>query len=192
MEDEAEGKDDGLEKMIQHMTEIYPMFLKPLDEEVEEQHELNKVAYRREEDGWTCVRSVVDSGAQANVAPRDMVPGWEVRPSEGSRQGREFVTAGGGTLKNQGEQMVPMRSGEGVWTETRWQIAPVTRPLLSVGEECDANKLVILAKTGGAILSLETGSVRRFPRKNGAYEIEMWVPPPPGRGVDAGFPRQGS
>ena len=126
------------------------------------------------------------------MAPRDMVPGWEVRPSEGSRQGREFVTAGGGALKNQGEQMVPMRSGEGVWTETRWQIAPVTRPLLSVGEECDANKLVILAKTGGAILSLETGSVRRFPRKNGAYEIEMWVPPPPGRGGDAGFPRQGS
>ena len=61
MADEAEGKDDGLEKMIQHMTEIYPMFLKPLDEEAEEQHELNKVAYRREEDGWTCVRSVVDS-----------------------------------------------------------------------------------------------------------------------------------
>ena len=27
------GKDDGLEKMIQTVTRLYPMFLKPLDEE---------------------------------------------------------------------------------------------------------------------------------------------------------------
>ena len=86
---------------------------------------------------------------------------------------------------------MPMRSSEGVWSETRWQIAPVTRPLLSVGGECDGNKLVIFAKTGGAIMSLETGTVRRFPQKNGAYEMEMWVPPPPGQANDAGFTRPG-
>ena len=86
---------------------------------------------------------------------------------------------------------MPMRSNEGVWSETRWQIAPVTRPLLSVGEECDSNKLVIFAKTGGAIMSLETGTVRRFPRKNGAYEMEMWVPPPPSQPKATGFTRPG-
>ena len=53
----------------------------------------------------------------------------------------------------------------GGWSETRWQIAPVTRPLLSVGEECVANKLVIFAKTGGGDHELRNMDGQEVPTK---------------------------
>ena len=56
-------------------------------------------------------------------------------------------------------------------------MAPVTKPLLSIGEECDHNKLVVFGRSGGAILNLEDGTIRRFPRVRGSYEMEMWIPP---------------
>ena len=54
----------------------------------------------------------------------------------------------------------------------------ITRPLLSIGEECDKGNIVVFSKTGGAIIAENTGALRKFPRlQSGAYEIEMWIPP---------------
>ena len=135
------------------------------------------------------VRAVPDTGAEKSAAPPDMAPGYQVKPSQGQLSGQFFVDASGGILPNEGEQLIPTQSSEGVWTTQRWQLTNVTRPLLSIGEECDLNQYVIFGKTGGIILNLETGEARRFGRPNGAYEIEMWIPPPPGS--TPGFPRQG-
>ena len=114
-----------------------------------------------------------------------------VQPSKGSLEGREFVSASGEPIPNLGEQVLQMQSREGVWTNQRWQVAPVTKPLLSIGEETEQNQLVVFGRTGGAILSLETGSVRTFPRVNGAYEMELWLPPPPGLRNEAVFAGRG-
>ena len=54
------------------------------------------------------------------------------------------------------------------------------------------NKVVMFGRGGGAILNLEDGTIRRFPRVRGAYEMEMWIPPPPAHAADQGFPRQGA
>ena len=115
-----------------------------------------------------------------------------MRPSKGSLEGRDFASASGDTIPNQGQQALPMQSPEGHWVQQRWQMAPVTKPLLSIGEECDMNKVVMFGRGGGAILNLEDGSVRRFPRVRGPYEMEMWIPPPPTSAADQGIPRQGA
>ena len=80
-------------------------------------------------------------------------------------------------MPNKGEMVVPMQSSEGVRTRQPWQVAPITRQLLSVGEECDRDNVVIFGRQGGAILNLTSGNLRRFSRVNGTYEIEMWIPP---------------
>ena len=114
-----------------------------------------------------------------------------MKPSKGSLEGREFVSASGDTIPNEGEQVLPMQSPEGHWVQQRWQMASVTKPLLSIGEECDDNKIVMFGKGGGAILNLEDGSLRRFPRIRGSYEMEMWIPRPPGGATEPGFTRPG-
>ncbi len=172
--------------------DLYPLFLKPLANDKVTPTQLLPLEYRQEHDGWTRVKAVPDSGAVMSVAPASMAPGYHVKPSAGSLRGQHFVAASGTEIPNEGEQILPMQSGEGVWTQQRWQLADVTRPLLSVGEECDRNQYVIFGKTGGIVLNLETGETRKFPRVNGAYEMEMWIPPPVNAvSASTGFGRQG-
>ena len=59
------------------------------------------------------------------------------------------------------------------------------------GQECDNESFVVFSRHGGAIVNERTRQMRRFPRlPNGAYEIEMWLPPVK-LVEEAGFPRQG-
>ena len=98
------------------------------------------------------------------------------------------MVANGGTIPHQGEMRVPTMSNEGVWTHQRWEVAPVTRPLLSIAGECDKGQIAVFGHGGGALVNLQTREVRRFPRaKSGGYELEMWIPPAPGQAST--FPR---
>ena len=153
-----------------------------------------------EQDGWTLVKAVPDTGAQVSVTPSDMAEtGHEIKPTEASKAGRGFTSASKHKIPNLGELDVPMQSPEGHWTRQRWQVAPkgkLTRPLMSIGEECDNDSFVIFGKGGGAIVDQTSGTIRKFPRlANGAYEIQMWLPPPSlvaERLAAAGFTRQGA
>ena len=82
-------------------------------------------------------------------------------------------------VANEGEQVLPTLSNEGVATEQKWQIAEIARPLCSVGEECDKEQLVVFGKTGGMCINLLDNTCRYFPRTpSGAYEMDMWFPTP--------------
>ena len=140
--------------------------------------ELMPIDFKKDETGgWTRIKAVPDTGAVMNVAPSSMAPEFVVQPSEGSKRGQEFVAASGTCIPNEGEQHLMMQSPEGVWSRRRWQVAEVTRPLMSVGEECDNGSLVIFGKRGGIIMNMDTKEMQRFPRVNGSYEMEMWLPP---------------
>ena len=94
-------------------------------------------------------------------------------------------------MANEGKQVSPTVSTEGVTTLQEWQVVDVTRPLCSVGEECDKNQLAIFSKTGGFFFNWATGDTRYFTRgADGVYETEMWVPTPE-MAQSLGFPRQG-
>ena len=122
----------------------------------------------------------MDSGAMRSAAPRSMAPLYPLTPSEGSRRRETFGTASPGQeIANEGEQYIPTFSNEGVESQQRWQIAEITRPLCSVGEECDKGQYVMFDKFGGICLNTLTGETRTFPRSSsGAYEMDMWIPRP--------------
>ena len=68
------------------------------------------------------------------------------------------------------------------------------RPLLSIGQECDDDNFVVFSKYGGAVISELTGAVEHFGRlANGAYEMQMWLPPQKvvAEAQAQVFPRQG-
>ena len=47
----------------------------------------------KETEGWVEIRSVMDSGAGAPVAPRDIAPNVVMKESDGSRRGQKFISA---------------------------------------------------------------------------------------------------
>ena len=61
---------------------LQPVFLEPLDDiekDTEaEQKELLKVNWKLEQDGWVCVKTVPDTGAEISVGPEEMAPGYAI------------------------------------------------------------------------------------------------------------------
>ena len=76
-----------------------------------------------------------------------------------------------------------------------WQVAEVTRPLLSVGKICDTGHQVTFGRSGGVITDLVTGEEYPFLRDaSGMYQLEFWIVAKDGPNAYApsqGFPGPG-
>ena len=164
---------------------LYPMFVN-MSQEATDQKDGQPAAamsinWKEEHDGWHLYRAVPDSGAQVSCGPAEMAQGYAIKETAASKAGKGFTSASKHSIPNIGALEVPMCSPEGLWTMQQWQCTPegtMARPLLSIGQECDSDNYVIFSRRGGAIVNEHTGQMRRFPRlQNGAYEIEMWLPP---------------
>ena len=127
--------------------------------------------------GWTKIRSVVDTGAFHLVLRTSDVANYPIRPSQMSQAGEVYTTASGHEVANEGQVQMPTVSSEGIVKEQGWQIAEVTKNLLSVMEEADRNQYAIFGKTGGILLDTDTGEMRHFAREPEGYVLEQWVPP---------------
>ena len=66
-------------------------------------------------------------------------------------------------------------TAEGVETEVLFQIADVSKPLVSVSTICERGNRVVFGKGGGYIHSLASGNKTPFYRQNGIYVLEMWL-----------------
>ena len=179
---------------------LQPMFLEPLDEPMqsavdESAQELLKVNWKTEKEGWICCRLVPDTGAEICCTPEEMAEGYEIEETKASKEGKNFLSASDHEIPNLGEVTVPMRTAEGHWTARTWQVGKgLTRPLMSVAQECDNGNVFMFGRSGGAIFSLTGGPVRRFSRVGGTYEHEVWIPPAKAikRLMQTGFAGQGS
>ena len=138
--------------------------------------------WRREEEGWVRVRSVMDSGCGVSVAPPGMCPTYPITESEGSRRGQEFMSASEDTMPNLGEQKLGVVFDIGGETMIKYQIADVSRALNSITEICDAGhpdfgNHVIFGRRDGMVVNLETGKTTHFQRENNIYCLDYWVKP---------------
>ena len=71
---------------------------------------------------------------------------------------------------------------EGVPCMVDFQIADVSKPLMSVGKICDQGHEVVFRRDGGVIRSLYDGTETRFARDKGLYMLNIWSPLPDGQG----------
>ena len=133
-------------------------------------------AWAVEEAGWTKVEVVMDSGAAESVCPRDMCPQFPVQDSAASLAGVFYTAANGGKIANLGEQRIPVSFG-GTRTSAVFQVAEVSRPLMSVARICELGNRIIFGASGGVIVNLESGQTTNFEKKDGVYVFAMWVPP---------------
>ena len=148
--------------------------------------------WHREDKGWYQVKSVVDSGSGAAVAPPDIAPFVPKQESPGSRRGQVFVSASKNEMANTGEKVCRGMSEEGRAIGTVYQIVEgVDRPLDSVSAICDKDNWVAFGKNGGFIESLATGERTFFEREDDVYIRSMWMKMPDSPVRPEGFARQG-
>ena len=76
----------------------------------------------------------LDSGSVVHVCSLEDVPGYKLSESPGSRRGQEFLMGDGGTIPNLGQSQLNLSDcNVGRDIQSVFQIAAVTRPLMSVG-----------------------------------------------------------
>ena len=121
------------------------------------------------------VESIIDSGASTPVAPPSMMPRVPVEPSEGSRRGQKWSSASKHKIRNLGQQKLKAVTEEGEETEVLFQIADVSKPLVSVSAICERGNRVIFGRAGGVVQNLSTGKLIPFERKNGIYILSLWL-----------------
>ena len=176
-------------------TQIYGKFgkssLHSLTAEEEESEEpiLGAVEHWKAPSGdWTCIKTVVDSGAVDSVAPLTMAPAAEVKSSPGCQRGQHYLSASGDRLANMGQQTLRVATDDGEERQVTFQVAEVSRPLTSVAKICDQGNRVVFGSQGGYIMSLKTGKVTPFQRESGVYALNLWM-----KGDSpAGFSRPGN
>ena len=134
-------------------------------------------AWQSEDRGWNRVRVIMDSGAAESVCPRAMAPQFRIEDSLVSRSGVYYTSANGGKIMNLGEQHVPVCLSNGARTICTFQVADVSRPLMSVAKLCEMGNRVLFGTNGGVILNLRTGHATPFQKEEGVYMFDIWIPP---------------
>jgi hypothetical protein len=163
-----------------------------LDDECEELMEVG--------DEEMVIEVAIDSAAVANVAQKDIVPYICTVESEGSKTGKHYTDASGGSIENEGEMHMVMQNMEdqrGMKSlKTVFQACNVTRPLCSVSKVCDAHPDAnVRFDAKQALVRRGKRVIATFKRRGGLYVARMKVKRPAGRPAgspDEGFPGQGA
>ena len=135
-----------------------------------------------------------DSGAGESVLPHDWFP--EIKAQKSSESATTYASADGSILQNKGRKTLEGYNAEGNKVRMEWQLAKVTKPLMSVGRLTDKGHRVIFDNSvpgGGVIVHKETGVKTPLRKRNGTYEFDVWVNVNENsKSVGAVFPGQGT
>ena len=126
--------------------------------------------------------AILDSGASDHVSSRLDLPGHTVEPSPGSKAGKHYTAAGGKAIPNEGQAAVsvvlPAGNGKVNMGLATFQVAEVSRPLMSVSKICDQGYACLFTKDGAQILDSNQRKVCEFGRPNGLYVANMKLKSP--------------
>ena len=131
----------------------------------------------------------LDSGSQDHVCDEIDCPGYVTEPSPGSMRGQCFIVGNGGRLDNKGQRSLNLEPLDDDSTPLKscFQIAKVTRPLMSVGRICDNGMKVEFTHDKAIVINPEGAHVCAFERKpGGLYTCKFRLKNPM-----SGFTRQG-
>jgi hypothetical protein len=129
-----------------------------------------------------------DSGAGNHVLSQDDIPGYVVEPSAASRAGRGFIGVDGTRIDNEGEAELNLVGPQGKFRST-FQVARVTRPLMSIARICDKGYDVTFKRSHASVLTSKGVEVCRFARKGNLYMVDVKLLAPKAKA--AGFTRPG-
>ena len=122
------------------------------------------------------VEAAADSGAADHVLAATDAPMYQMEESPGSKIGQNFVGAGGHKMANRGQVRLNLRAQNGKKGRDImivFQVAKVTRPLMSVSNICDAGMSMRFTSTMAVIEDANGKEVCRFFIIGGLYVAIM-------------------
>ena len=135
----------------------------------------------------------LDSGCCDHIVDLADAPGYNavLEPSPGSLRKQGFVVGNGSRVPNQGQVRLCMGSKEenGIGMQSIFQVAEITRPLMSVSRICDQDMVCIFAKDHARVENAEGKTVARFERDGGLYTCTMRLKRPSTTSNGQGFTR---
>ena len=87
----------------------------------------------------------------------------------------KYTSASKHKLVNKGQQSIHACTEEGDFMDVLFQVAEVSKPLVSVSALCERGNRVIFGRSGGVVQNLKTGQDIPFYRRNGIYILSMWL-----------------
>ena len=112
----------------------------------------------------------LDSGSVVHVCAPSDIPGYLVEDSAGSRRGQEFLMGDGGTIPNLGQSQLNL-SDQDRDLQSVFQIAAVTRPLMSVGRICDQGHSITFNAVMAVVHAADGSELCKFERKPGGLYV---------------------
>ena len=98
------------------------------------------------------------------------IPGIEIIPSGAGRNGGGYITASGDRIGNEGQCAPQLETTDGDNTANSvFQVAQVTRNLMSIGRICDNGNEVLITKERGVVTSKTGKAIATFERDKGLY-----------------------
>ena len=125
----------------------------------------------------------LDSGSVVHVCGPSDCPGYLLQESPGSRRGQKFLMGDGGEIPNMGQKQLNLSdpSAESDLCSV-FQIAAVTRPLMSVGRICDEGHEITFNNVCAIVKSKDGDEICRFHREatGGLYVAKLRLRSPTG------------
>ena len=133
---------------------------------------------------WQDVDLVVtlDSGACKHVMPADSAPGYPIMDSPGSRRGQNFIVGNGQRVPNEGQMCLNLEAHTGDNTDqmlhSTFQVADLTRPLMSVSQVCASGHKCLFEKDHALIMNAQGETLVKFEMQGGLYVATMRLKAP--------------
>ena len=140
---------------------------------------------------WVKVPVAVDSGATANVTPKDIFS-VEIIPTPQSMANAKLYGADGGTIKNHGKQIAKGKSDskDPMNITVEFDVADVSRPLGSVSKLVKKRHRVVFDDPISFIQNKVTGKKIDLREQGGLYFLDLWVQVPEDLVIPDRFVRQ--
>ena len=125
-------------------------------------------------DAWEDLEFEValDSGSVVHVCALGDCPGYLLQDSPGSKVGQQFSMGDGGQIPNLGQKKLNLSDDAlGADVQSVFQIAAVTRPLMSVGKICDEGHEVTFNNVCAVVRSKEGTELCKFHRDSGGLYV---------------------
>ena len=126
---------------------------------------------------WVQIATVLDSGAVRHVTPNGVFS-LDVSPSQRSQEGHNYYGPSGETIPNLGSQSVKGATDSGQNLSIGFDVAKITRPLVSVSEMVRKNYKVVLDNEGSYIQNKKTGKHIEVRQEGSLYYLDLWVQVP--------------
>ena len=127
------------------------------------------------------IEVTLDSGCCDHVLDSCDAPGYDIAESPGSRRNQNFIVGNGARVPNEGQVLLNLEAsvdGKPSLVRSIFQVAEISRPLMSVSRMCDQGLMASFTDKDATIKNGDGTTVCTFQRRGGLYVTTMKLKKP--------------